>query len=115
MKISSLKNTKLYAFASTDIGTRQENQDNYLIIQKEEDRITAKYLKDEQELVKPINNWNGPTGFIHSHLIESYLNNHEDPTEIEYYLCGPPLMIDAVISSLYDLGVEDDMIYYDKF
>jgi len=60
-------------------------------------------------------NWNGPTGFIHSHLIESYLNNHEDPTEIEYYLCGPPLMIDAVISSLYDLGVEDDMIYYDKF
>jgi len=58
MKISSLKNTKLYAFASTDIGTRQENQDNYLIIQKEEDRIIAKYLKDEQELVKPINNWN---------------------------------------------------------
>jgi len=60
-------------------------------------------------------NWTGPTGFIHTHLHESYLNDHEDPTEIEYYLCGPPPMIDAVIRTLYDLGVEDDMIYYDKF
>lgn len=59
--------------------------------------------------------WSGPTGFIHVHLGETYLNNHEDPTEIEYYLCGPPPMIDAVINSLYNLGVEDDMIYYDKF
>ncbi len=60
-------------------------------------------------------NWTGLTGFIHTHLIESYLKNHEDPTEIEYYLCGPPPMIDAVIDSLYELGVEDDMIFYDKF
>jgi Na+-transporting NADH:ubiquinone oxidoreductase subunit F len=59
--------------------------------------------------------WNGLTGFIHTHLIDSYLNDHEDPTEIEYYLCGPPPMIDAVIESLYELGVEDDMIFYDKF
>ena len=60
-------------------------------------------------------NWEGLTGFIHEHLCGSYLCNHEDPTEIEYYLCGPPPMIDAVISSLYDMGVEDDMIFYDKF
>ena len=60
-------------------------------------------------------NWSGPTGFIHIHLHDSYLKEHEDPTEIEYYLCGPPPMIDAVIATLYDLGVEDDMIYYDKF
>lgn len=60
-------------------------------------------------------NWTGLTGFVHTHLIESYLKNHEDPTEIEYYLCGPPPMIDAVIDSLYELGVEDDMIFYDKF
>jgi len=59
--------------------------------------------------------WNGLTGFIHIHLIDSYLKDHEDPTEIEYYLCGPPPMIDAVIESLYELGVEDDMIFYDKF
>ena len=60
-------------------------------------------------------NWTGPTGFVHVHLIDSYLQDHEDPTEIEYYLCGPPPMIDAVIESLYDLGVEDDMIFFDKF
>jgi len=60
-------------------------------------------------------NWTGPTGFIHNHLYETYLKDHDDPTEIEYYLCGPPPMIDAVIRTLYDLGVEDDMIYYDKF
>lgn len=60
-------------------------------------------------------NWSGPTGFIHTHLHDAYLNDHEDPTEIEYYLCGPPPMIDAVIKTLHDLGVEDDMIFYDKF
>jgi len=60
-------------------------------------------------------NWNGLTGFVHIHLIDSYLKEHEDPTEIEYYLCGPPPMIDAVIDDLYEMGVEDDMIFYDKF
>ncbi len=60
-------------------------------------------------------NWTGLTGFVHIHLIDSYLKEHEDPTEIEYYLCGPPPMIDAVIEDLYEMGVEDDMIFYDKF
>ncbi len=59
--------------------------------------------------------WSGLTGFIHNHLCDSYLCRHEDPTEIEYYLCGPPPMIDAVIDALYEMGVEDDMIFYDKF
>ncbi len=60
-------------------------------------------------------NWTGMTGFIHTHLCDAYLCAHEDPTEIEYYLCGPPPMIDAIINGLYDMGVEDDMIFYDKF
>jgi Na+-transporting NADH:ubiquinone oxidoreductase subunit F len=60
-------------------------------------------------------NWTGLTGFIHSHLCDSYLCTHDDPTEIEFYLCGPPPMIDAVLKALYDYGVEDDMIFYDKF
>ncbi|MEH0019477.1 MAG: NADH:ubiquinone reductase (Na(+)-transporting) subunit F [Desulfobacter sp.] len=59
--------------------------------------------------------WDGMTGFIHNHLCGAYLCDHEDPTEIEYYLCGPPPMVDSVIDALYELGVEDDMIYYDKF
>ncbi len=64
---------------------------------------------DEEDL------WDGMTGFIHTHLCDSYLCKHEDPTEIEFYLCGPPPMINAIINALYDLGVEDDMIFFDKF
>ncbi|NQV38871.1 MAG: NADH:ubiquinone reductase (Na(+)-transporting) subunit F [Candidatus Marinimicrobia bacterium] len=63
----------------------------------------------------PEDNWTGPTGFIHQVLYDNCLKNHEDPTEIEYYMCGPPPMIDAVDRLLYDLGVEPDMIAYDKF
>jgi Na+-transporting NADH:ubiquinone oxidoreductase subunit F len=60
-------------------------------------------------------NWDGPTGFIHQVALDTYLKDHEDPTEIEYYLCGPPMMIDAVIDMLTELGVEEEMIAYDKF
>ena len=63
----------------------------------------------------PEDNWNGPTGFIHQVVLDNYLNEHEDPTEIEYYLCGPPLMIDACQKMLYKLGVEQEMIAYDSF
>jgi Na+-transporting NADH:ubiquinone oxidoreductase subunit F len=64
---------------------------------------------------QPEDHWDGLVGFIHQCLLETYLDRHEDPTEIEYYLCGPPPMIEAVNRMLYDLGVEDEMIAYDKF
>jgi Na+-transporting NADH:ubiquinone oxidoreductase subunit F len=64
---------------------------------------------------QPEDNWTGPTGFIHQVAYDEYLKDHDDPTEIEYYLCGPPMMIDAVINMLHDLGVEDEQIRYDKF
>ena len=63
----------------------------------------------------PEDNWNGPTGFIHQVLLDNYLNEHDDPTEVEYYLCGPPPMIDACQKMLYELGVEPEMIAYDSF
>lgn len=63
----------------------------------------------------PEDNWTGPTGFIHQVLYDEYLKNHDDPAEIEYYMCGPPPMIDAVDRMLYDIGVEPEMIAYDKF
>jgi Na+-transporting NADH:ubiquinone oxidoreductase subunit F len=43
------------------------------------------------------------------------LKKHNDPAEIEYYLCGPPMMIDSVIKMLDSLGVDPEMIAYDKF
>lgn len=59
--------------------------------------------------------WEGPTGFIHQVLYDSYLKDHDDPAEIAYYLCGPPVMVDAVVDILWNLGVEEEMIAYDKF
>jgi Na+-transporting NADH:ubiquinone oxidoreductase subunit F len=63
----------------------------------------------------PDDGWDGPIGFIHQVAHDQYLSNHPDPTEIEYYLCGPPPMVAAVEQMLYDLGVESEMVAYDKF
>ncbi len=63
----------------------------------------------------PEDNWDGLTGFIHQVVYDRYLSKHEEPEEIEYYMCGPPLMNDAVLKMLYDLGVPDEMIDFDDF
>ena len=60
-------------------------------------------------------NWDGYVGFIHQVLLEKYLNNHEDPTEIEYYLCGPPIMLKCMKDMLHEIGVEPNMIRADDF
>ncbi len=64
---------------------------------------------------QPEDNWTGPTGFIHQAVEETYLSKHEAPEEIEYYLCGPPMMLSAVQNMLYNLGVEKEMIAFDEF
>ncbi len=64
---------------------------------------------------QPEDNWEGPVGFVHQVALDSYLKEHDDPTEIEYYLCGPPMMLSAVINMLHELGVDDDMIAFDDF
>jgi len=60
-------------------------------------------------------NWEGYTGFIHQVLYDNYLRYHEEPEEIEYYMCGPPMMNSAVSNLLYDMGVPDEMIDFDDF
>jgi len=64
---------------------------------------------------KPEDNWNGYTGFIHQVVLDNYLAIHDEPEEIEFYLCGPPMMNDAVQKMLYDLGVPDEMVDFDDF
>ncbi|MBN1183749.1 MAG: NADH:ubiquinone reductase (Na(+)-transporting) subunit F [Bacteroidales bacterium] len=64
---------------------------------------------------KPTDNWTGLTGFIHQVLLDEYLSKHDEPEEIEYYFCGPPMMNDAVLKTLYDLGVPEEMIAFDDF
>ncbi|MFH1319840.1 MAG: NADH:ubiquinone reductase (Na(+)-transporting) subunit F [Bacteroidota bacterium] len=63
----------------------------------------------------PEDNWTGETGFIHQVVYDTLLKNHSEPEEIEYYMCGPPLMNSAVLKMLDDLGVEKEMIRLDEF
>ena len=76
-----------------------------------------KNFKFNLALSEPLkeDNWDGYTGFIHQVLYDNYLSKHEEPEEIEYYLCGPPMMIDAVLKMLDDLGVPEEMIAFDDF
>lgn len=60
-------------------------------------------------------NWTGYTGFIHQVVLDNYLSKHPEPEEIEYYLCGPPMMNAAVFKMLSDLGVPDNNIAFDDF
>jgi len=90
------------------------------VFYKEEfDKIAEEFPNFEWHLALseplPEDNWEGPTGFIHQVILDNYLSKHEEPEEIEYYLCGPPMMNDAVNKMLYDLGVPDEMIAFDDF
>ena len=64
---------------------------------------------------KEEDNWDGPTGFIHQVVHDNYLKDHPEPEEIEYYMCGPGLMLNACTNMLHDLGVPDDNIAFDDF
>ncbi len=63
----------------------------------------------------PDDGWEGPTGFIHEVVFERYLKTHSAPEACEYYLCGPPLMITAVLAMLEDAGVDPERIFNDDF
>ena len=63
----------------------------------------------------PEDEWQGYTGFIHHVLYQEYLQDHPAPEDIEYYICGPPMMNQAVLKMLFDLGVEKENILLDDF
>ena len=63
----------------------------------------------------PEDEWDGDTGFIHQVVFDKYLKNHPAPEDVEYYMCGPPMMNQACINMLLDLGVEPENIALDDF
>jgi Na+-transporting NADH:ubiquinone oxidoreductase subunit F len=63
----------------------------------------------------PKDKWTGYTGFIHQVIYDNYLIHHEAPEDIEYYMCGPGPMADAVKGLLDDLGVPPEMLMFDDF
>lgn len=54
-------------------------------------------------------------GFVHDVMYKTYLKDHPAPEDIEYYMCGPGPMSNAVNNMLYNLGVEPESIHYDNF
>ncbi|CAG36536.1 NADH:ubiquinone reductase (Na(+)-transporting) subunit F [Desulfotalea psychrophila] len=68
-------------------------------------------LSDPQEE----DNWTGEVGYIHLILYENYLKDHPAPEDINYYLCGPPVMNRSVQEMLDNLGVERTNIHFDDF
>jgi len=64
---------------------------------------------------QPEDNWQGATGFIHQVVYDQYLQDHPAPEDINYYLCGPPMMTSAVVAMLDNLGVESENIHFDNF
>ena len=54
-------------------------------------------------------------GFVHQVIYDTYLKNHENPEDIEYYMCGPGPMSKAVEGMLDSLGVDPESIHYDNF
>jgi len=63
----------------------------------------------------PDTDWHGHTGFIHAVVHDRYLLGHAAPQDIEYYVCGPPLMSAAVMQMLEQLGVPAGNVLYDDF
>ncbi|MDR3235111.1 MAG: NADH:ubiquinone reductase (Na(+)-transporting) subunit F [Prevotellaceae bacterium] len=64
---------------------------------------------------KKEDSWTGDTGFIHQVLYDNYLKTHASPEDIEYYMCGPPMMTSSVVKLLDSLGVPQEMVMFDDF
>lgn len=64
---------------------------------------------------QPEDNWTGYVGFIHQVIYDNYLKDHDAPEDIEYYMCGPGPMANAVKVMLEDLGVPRSQLFFDDF
>lgn len=93
-----------------DIEKDFDNFNYYIALSNatEEDNWTVKNDIDDDKN-------EGFVGFIHQVLLDQYLKNHPEPEEIEYYLCGPPLMLQAALKMLDELGVPEENIAFDDF
>ena len=108
--------SKAELFYTEDFRDIEERFDNFkyyialsdVKIAEEVDKWKVKKGMEDEE-------GDGFLGFIHQALLDNYLQNHPEPEEVEYYLCGPPLMNAAVMKMLDELGVPEENIAFDDF
>lgn len=97
-------------------GARNPNEvfyeDHFRKIEEEFPNFTFHIAMSEP---RPEDNWDGYVGFIHQVVHDHYLKDHPAPEDVEYYLCGPPLMLQSALGMLDDLGIEEEMIRFDEF
>ncbi len=97
-------------------GARNPNEvfyeDHFRKIEEEFPNFTFHIAMSEP---RPEDNWDGYVGFIHQVVHDHYLRDHPAPEDVEYYLCGPPLMLQSALGMLDDLGIEEEMIRFDEF
>ena len=97
-------------------GARNPNEvfyeDHFRKIEEEFPNFTFHIAMSEP---RPEDNWDGYVGFIHQVVHDHYLKDHPSPEDVEYYLCGPPLMLGSALGMLDDLGIEEEMIRFDEF
>lgn len=87
-------------------------EDEFRAIEKEFPNFTFNLALSEP---LPSDNWTGYKGFIHQVLLDNYLSKIDEPEDLEYYFCGPPVMNSAVVKMLDSLGVPQENISFDDF
>lgn len=89
--------------------------DDFLGLEKEFDNFHFHLALDRPDPVADAAGVKYTPGFVHQVMYETYLKDHEAPEDIEYYMCGPGPMSQAVVGMLDSLGVEPQSIMYDNF
>ena len=87
-------------------------EDEFRAIEKEFPNFTFNLALSEP---LPQDNWSGYKGFIHQVLYDNYLSKLDEPEDVEYYFCGPPMMNNAVVEMLDNLGIPAENISFDDF
>lgn len=79
--------------------------------------LSDAFPEDNWTEMKDINDTEGDgfVGFVHQAVIDQYLSKHDNPEDIEFYFCGPPMMNQAVIKMCDDWGVPPESVRFDDF
>ncbi len=68
-------------------------------------------LSEPQE----IDDWSGPTGFVHLTARDALLARNQDFSSCEFYICGPPPMLAATRQMITEFGVPESRVFFDDF
>jgi predicted ferric reductase len=73
------------------------------VMEAENDWLTVTHVLSEEDV----------DGYEHGFIDEALLA--ETDTDAQYYVCGPPPMMDAVADALHELGVDASQVHMERF